>query len=585
MAQASLDEPFAEGFLLSPIDPAPAGDRFFLVRDGATDAALSEDDDFPLRAMALFHLTLGPTIRRTDGATGETRNIVARQLYAHANLSYVPLPWLLLNADMPFAALQEGEGPAAPAGALGDLRLGARAGVLGDRKSGFSLGPSLDVWVPTGDPDNLSGDGEVRVAPGVSASGRIGDFIYSARVGYQIRKHLFNGSLEIGDSLLLGAGAGLLLFDDMLQLGGELDSAFLTETENDLAFQSRTSPMMALFGAKVQLGDVNLGLSAGPSLSDAPGSASRVMASLAFVPSATVKARATVKLKADADGDGYSDPEDACPEEPGTIASGERRGCPEVFETVEPMPAAPVDSDGDGVMDPEDACPDKLGVSSTDDPKQNGCPEPARPKDSDGDGVPDTEDACPVQAGVAVADRETLRGCPKKEPEPAVVAPPEEKPIPVAEQKEEKPAPAAKPKKARKPARSGSPVATFVGFRKLSDTRVLVFVELTGAAVVEMVQKGREVSALLPGARVTLRNNRNPLLATHFHSIVESAKLAPDGKKGVKLVIRLRGDADTTARIVKHEMGATLEVEVQGKAPLEPPASGSSEPPAQPGSP
>ena len=79
-AQAGLDQPFAEGFALNPIEPAPAGDRFFLVPDGATDAALPEEEDFPLRAMAFGHLTLNPTVRRT-AASGETRDIVARQLY------------------------------------------------------------------------------------------------------------------------------------------------------------------------------------------------------------------------------------------------------------------------------------------------------------------------------------------------------------------------------------------------------------------------------------------------------------------------------------------------------------------------
>lgn len=78
-------------------------------------------------------------------------------------------------------------------------------------------------------------------------------------------------------------------------------------------------------------------------------------------------------LPPDADGDGFADANDQCPNEKGTV-----NGCP--------------DTDGDGVADKDDQCPNEKGTL-------NGCP------DTDGDGVADKDDQCPTEKG-------TLNGCP-----------------------------------------------------------------------------------------------------------------------------------------------------------------------------
>ncbi len=56
-----------------------------------------------------------------------------------------------------------------------------------------------------------------------------------------------------------------------------------------------------------------------------------------------------------------------------------------------PPPSATRDFDGDGFMDPQDRCPREPG------PAPLGCPEP----DSDGDRVADSKDSCPKVAGTA----------------------------------------------------------------------------------------------------------------------------------------------------------------------------------------
>lgn len=81
----------------------------------------------------------------------------------------------------------------------------------------------------------------------------------------------------------------------------------------------------------------------------------------------------------DADDDGVSDEEDACPTIAGPVALG---GCP--------------DTDSDGIADKDDTCPNEAGEQ-----RMNGCP------DRDGDGVADNADDCPDEAGLR-----RFSGCP-----------------------------------------------------------------------------------------------------------------------------------------------------------------------------
>ena len=118
---------------------------------------------------------------------------------------------------------------------------------------------------------------------------------------------------------------------------------------------------------------------------------------------------ASTKGCPDSDGDGLTDQEDVCPTTPGPVAL---RGCPDsdgdgVIDASDRCPdlaglismnGCP-DTDGDGVVDPEDDCPNEIGGAAT-----KGCP------DGDGDGIIDSKDACPGEAGPA-----RLRGCPDRD--------------------------------------------------------------------------------------------------------------------------------------------------------------------------
>lgn len=100
----------------------------------------------------------------------------------------------------------------------------------------------------------------------------------------------------------------------------------------------------------------------------------------------------------DADGDGYPDAQDNCPNAAGGPGGTYNApGCP-----------VPPDSDGDGFPDPQDSCPTKPGPAQSANNSQ-GCPV-APNFDTDGDGVQNQYDACPNTAGSRDAS-----GCPDRD--------------------------------------------------------------------------------------------------------------------------------------------------------------------------
>jgi outer membrane protein OmpA-like peptidoglycan-associated protein len=81
---------------------------------------------------------------------------------------------------------------------------------------------------------------------------------------------------------------------------------------------------------------------------------------------------------------------------------------------------APVDSDGDGFVDPQDACPMQAGVAP------NGCPAPVVVVDTDKDGIPDASDPCPTEAEDGLPPN-AADGCPNKDPDGDGILLPEDK--------------------------------------------------------------------------------------------------------------------------------------------------------------
>ena len=511
---SSLDVSYPEGFSLNRFEPAPAGDRFFSVPD-----ATSSDVPESFRALLLTHLTLAPSVVRTDSDTGETREIVSSQFYLHVDGTYVIMPWLLANLDMPFALVQSGDGPAAPdSPALGDLRLSLRARVFGAERAEFSFAPAFDVWLPTGSEADLTGDGTIRTGLRLVASGRFVDLLYAVNVGGVFRKYVDAGSTEIGSSLGYGAALGVALFDDVVTISAELMGQGLLASHKGQNFASETSPLEALFGVRGHFRDFEAGLGVGPGLSDAPGVAPRFVASVAYAPRTAPplaaseplrdsdRAASAAALPEDTDSDDIADAADQCPTEKGPASSvpGEN-GCPQR------------DGDGDGIADAADACPDKPGIRSGD-ASHDGCPE--GPLDSDEDGIEDEKDACPLEAA-SLAENAPKNGCPGDGPAQAI----------------------------------------FAGYRQGARGVATVFVDLSDSVHVDVKREGRSVTYSLRGTTVGLKNNENPLLAMDFASNVERARLVSENGL-TTLVIDFRSEVEPRHRMVRKARGASLEVDV-----------------------
>jgi len=108
---------------------------------------------------------------------------------------------------------------------------------------------------------------------------------------------------------------------------------------------------------------------------------------------------------------------------------------------------------------------------------------------------------------------------------------------------------------------------TFLGYQSLPDGRGLIFVDLSRSVEVEVSRSGAQVEYKLVGARVPLRNNKNPLLLRDFASSALAAVLvsgAPRKKQpsSTRLLVTLRDKVQPTYRVVSHGKGARLEIEL-----------------------
>ena len=132
------------------------------------------------------------------------------------------------------------------------------------------------------------------------------------------------------------------------------------------------------------------------------------------------------------------------------------------------------------------------------------------------------------------------------------------------------PSSAAGSKTPKRRAADAGAVVTFVGFRQDQSGTATIYADLTRTvSVAQEKTNGSELRYRIQNAKVVLRNNTNPLLAQHFGSVVESARLIPE-KDAVVLSIKLRRKVEPRQRIVDHAGGAcTVVIEIPGAAPAQ----------------
>jgi outer membrane protein OmpA-like peptidoglycan-associated protein len=367
-----------------------------------------------LRLRAVADYAREPLVLLNDEQ--EYDRVVTEQLWLHALASYSLAHRFLLSIDVPALLLSSGE--AAPAGGataprpedaplLGDLRLGARAKLLGPAGDGIHFAVGAGVALPTASDGGYAGDDGFGVRGALLLDGLQGRFFWAIDAGVRTRPgERLPGVLptRVG-SALTGSLAARYQFDAQrhADFGAELSTA-LTFGESARLLDERGTVAYLLLGARWRVvgGPIELGGGMGPGIGAGPGAADyRVLAFVGWSPEQPPP-------PPDADDDGVPDRTDACIDLPGQPSREPLlNGCPE----------PPRDFDGDEIPDEFDACPKEPG-EPTGRRGTHGCPKPV---DSDGDGIADREDACPKERGVAQADR-ARNGCPAPPPPPPPAA-------------------------------------------------------------------------------------------------------------------------------------------------------------------
>ena len=421
------------GFALNQLQASPAGDTFFGVPSPYAYGHLAPN------AYVLFDYANRP-IRLDQG--GVETALVRSHAFVRLDASLALWERLLVSVDVPLAVVASGEDPGLTgttfttleSPSFGDVRLGVRGRLLGDDGGPFQLGAGSYMFFPSGSREQYAGEGGVRGAFHGIVGGRVGHdvgFTYAASFGPELR-----GS-DSPHALVYGAGAALLLVDDMLQVGAEFFgvtalSGTLPLSATGAATTAPAGTNAELMGsAKLRLFDgLTVGAAGGPGLGSSVGTpVFRVMGLVGWtpLPEPPPEQRGDAMAKVgDADDDGINDDIDACPDVPGEPnADPTKDGCPPadrdadgIRDVDDACPSTkglanadvtkngcPADTDGDGEHDGIDACPDAVGVANVD-PKKNGCP-----ADADGDGVVDSKDACPKAPGDPSDDPEKS-GCP-----------------------------------------------------------------------------------------------------------------------------------------------------------------------------
>ncbi|KYF77819.1 cell envelope biogenesis protein OmpA [Sorangium cellulosum] len=285
-----------------------------------------------------------------------------------------------------------------------DLRIDARVVPLELDERRFRLGLTGAVFVPIGNTYSFAGDRTVSSAFGIGAEYDFKDFLVTLNTGVAIRPHVQLHELHVGSELTYGVGGYVPLRDGTIRLGAEVFGSFglIKETRGELD----ASPIEWQLNSKMFLTqDRALYAGAGVGTRLSGGYAPDFRGVAVFGGSFSIEeseARSpgfnfVIEQEKDADGDGYPDVIDLCPEDPEDGKQPKPSdGCPD-------MP----DRDGDGIPDVVDKCPDdpedKDGIDDRD-----GCPE----EDADQDGIPDAVDKCPKEPGQVVVDDPEKNGCP-----------------------------------------------------------------------------------------------------------------------------------------------------------------------------
>jgi outer membrane protein OmpA-like peptidoglycan-associated protein len=359
--------------------------------------------------------------RRLGDAGSEIQPIVEHQLVGHLSLSIGLFDRVVVFAGLPVNLLNDGPGfstvPGGDGAGIGDVFVGARARLVGERDDLGALSLQLTAWFPTAAAaraeQRYTGEDGVVLHPVLLMELRPVSFLrITGNVGARFRA---GGSVEVVNLSLsheLTYAVGITVQPvEVLSIYGEL---FGAQTFANIGGQGarESAPIEGLLGVRVNpIPELSVGLAGGAGF--ARGYGAPDFRGVFTVGWASQPAEPAV----DTDGDGLPDDVDRCPTEPEDRDSFEDDdGCPDpdndrdgILDTSDECPNEPEtvngmrdedgcpdvgDRDGDGLLDDVDRCPDEAeDRDSFED--EDGCPDP----DNDRDGVLDGADRCPLEAG------------------------------------------------------------------------------------------------------------------------------------------------------------------------------------------
>lgn len=345
----------------------------------------------------------------------------------------VPVAWLQSGGDVPIPGSRlpaPNIFPIDDGSALYDIALEGRVLLYNAAEQKLRVGLGGSVFIPSGTFSRGGSDNVVTFYLYGALEKGFGPFTVAGSLGPHFRPlRGIDGTdsrLDVGNEIRLNA-AGFLDLTDRIRVGAELNG-MIGFAENEAGestfFEPPAMPFEWLGSGRLLFGverRTYARASVGTRFSNGYGAPDlRVMVSLGrwvlfddLMPEDTTHVRFTGERRGepppqqdpDADGDGFPDAIDACPEQP--------------EDGQEPYPGdgCPItsDRDGDGVADLKDKCPDDPeDIDKLQD--EDGCPE----QDADGDGVLDVRDACPTVPGIEQGDPKR-DGCASRAPKKLVV--------------------------------------------------------------------------------------------------------------------------------------------------------------------
>lgn len=284
------------GFALNRFDAADAGGRWLssdsLHIEGHLRPSFGVVSDWANKPLVVY----------SGNGDSEQVAVAQNQMHLHAQASLSLVDKVRIGVSVPFMTYHSGSAVVLPdqesfstgeQTSFGDIRLSADVRLYGHHNSPLTLAIGGALYLPTGSPAQLSGDGTVRMRPRLQIAGQKEILIYAARTGAHIRTadSDFLGE-KIASEAFLGGSIGALLLDRKLLAGITVNAA--TELGSD-AFTSNGLPFEMQLTAQYQVTPQwHVGAGVGSGFGQGIGvPSSRFLLSAGWSPATTPAARLT----------------------------------------------------------------------------------------------------------------------------------------------------------------------------------------------------------------------------------------------------------------------------------------------------